>query len=397
MKRNTYLSERTLGKGTRFKSESQEKVRNNRPKGNKPEETPEEKYGAPMLEDIVKEEEDITYLPPYTKVFISQINRDHCGSIWCKKNLEKPWNKKAMIMEVLESYYDPRVPSKDALVNLISSYLEVLDTWISELGRPAKHESQSENKTVGTLKIKNEAEKTDHVNETNTPGIRKAKPEAYKPYQESAERNPKDNKMQKPWNKDRKRRNLRYEDYSEEIQAENDEHKTPNCPNEIGFETNEHEAFSDYQATVNMNHLHKAYHLEYHDQNRIRVEKDGDRGLHYACEKWKRKVNEFLRKDSEGKRQNEENYYLNDLGRPNIIDIQAEIERTEEVLDVGANSGIKNLEHCRQRGIEVEKDEHEVSKDYERPTERKALNIAMKMDLNLKRTNIRHPSIIKNL
>ncbi|CAG8746649.1 1844_t:CDS:2, partial [Gigaspora rosea] len=195
----------------------------------------------------------------------------------------RPWNKKAMIMEVLESYYDPRVPSKDekeelkeektvelgpdiALVNLISSYLEVLDTWISELGRPAKHESQSENKTVGTLKIKNEAEKTDHVNETNTPGIRKAKPEAYKPYQESAERNPKDNKMQKPWNKDRKRRNLRYE------------------------------------------------------------------------------------KDSEGKRQNEENYYLNDLGRPNIIDIQAEIERTEEVLDVSEKSanGGKKTNECKR-------------------------------------------------
>lgn len=31
MKRNTYLSERTLGKGTRFKIESQEKVGNNQP------------------------------------------------------------------------------------------------------------------------------------------------------------------------------------------------------------------------------------------------------------------------------------------------------------------------------------------------------------------------------
>ncbi|CAG8512055.1 3619_t:CDS:2 [Gigaspora margarita] len=60
-----------------------------------------------------------------------------------------------MITEVLELYYDSRVPSKDALANLIDSYLKVLDTWISELGRSEKHESQSENKTVGTLTIEN--------------------------------------------------------------------------------------------------------------------------------------------------------------------------------------------------------------------------------------------------
>ncbi|CAG8729468.1 7381_t:CDS:1, partial [Gigaspora rosea] len=72
--------------------------------------------------------------------------------------------------------------SNIALVNLISNYFEVLNTWISELRRPAKHESQSENKTIGTLKIKNKAEKTDHINKTNTLGIKKAKHEAYEPY-----------------------------------------------------------------------------------------------------------------------------------------------------------------------------------------------------------------------
>ncbi|KAF0561593.1 hypothetical protein F8M41_022508 [Gigaspora margarita] len=115
---------------------------------------------------------------------------------------------------------------------------------------------------------------------------------------------------------------------------------------EIGFETNEQEAF---------------------------VEKDEYHGLHYACERWKRKVNEFLRKDIEGERQNEENYNLNDLERPDSIFLQAdimkrstEIELTEEVLDVGTTSGIETLEHCRQRGIEVKKD---AFKDYERLTE----------------------------
>ncbi|RIB07924.1 hypothetical protein C2G38_2272749 [Gigaspora rosea] len=88
------------------------------------------------------------------------------------------------------------------------------------------------------------------------------------------------------------------------------------------------------------------------------------------------KVNEFLRKDSKGERQNEENYCLNDLGRPNSIAIQADIvkrctkiEFTEKVLDVGTTSRIKNLEYCHPREIEVEKDKHEASKDYEKPTE----------------------------
>ncbi|CAG8691053.1 5225_t:CDS:2, partial [Gigaspora margarita] len=35
-------------------------------------------------------------------------------------------------------------------------------------------------------------------------------------------------------------------------------------------------------------------------------------------------------KDSEGERQNKKNYYLNNLGRPDIIAIQTEIELTEE-------------------------------------------------------------------
>ncbi|KAF0444402.1 hypothetical protein F8M41_003378 [Gigaspora margarita] len=144
---------------------------------------------------------------------------------------------------------------------------------------------------------------------------------------------------------------------------------------EIGFEMNKHEAFSDYQATVNMNHFYEVHHLDHRDRNRTRVKKDEYRDLHYACERWKRKVNEFLRKDIEGERQDKEDYNLNDLERSDSITIQAdivkrytEIKLTEEVLDVGTTSGIKNLEHFRQRGIEVKKDEHEASKNDERPT-----------------------------
>ncbi|CAG8759632.1 1968_t:CDS:1, partial [Gigaspora rosea] len=136
------------------------------------------------------EEEDITYLPPYIKVTISQVNREYHSSIRCKKNLEKsrvvdvpcikppkitprskklvqnpesyligPWNEKVTVTEANESYYNPGVPSKECrerstrvkenqrqekeievdpevtLEDLVESYLEVLDTWISELGR----------------------------------------------------------------------------------------------------------------------------------------------------------------------------------------------------------------------------------------------------------------------
>ncbi|CAG8828826.1 43296_t:CDS:2, partial [Gigaspora margarita] len=66
--------------------------------------------------------------------------------------------KSVVITEDLELYYDLTVPSKD-----------ILDTWISKLKRPAKHVSQSDNKTIGTLKIKNEAKNMNHINKTNIP------------------------------------------------------------------------------------------------------------------------------------------------------------------------------------------------------------------------------------
>ncbi|KAF0494354.1 hypothetical protein F8M41_021263 [Gigaspora margarita] len=91
----------------------------------------------------------------------------------------------------------------------------------------------------------------------------------------------------------------------------------------IGFETNEQEAF---------------------------IEKNEYRGLHYVCKRWKRKVNEFLRKDIEGERQNEENYNLNNLERLDSIAIQANIMKrstkiklTEEALDGKTTHRIKNL------------------------------------------------------
>ncbi|CAG8803734.1 21482_t:CDS:2, partial [Gigaspora margarita] len=91
-----------------------------------------------------------------------------------------------MVMEVLELYYDPKI----ALVNLLNSYIEVLDTWVSELRRPER--PKSEKKTLDTLKIKNEEEMY-FINETNIPEIREAKHEAYEPHQESAEMYTRDN------------------------------------------------------------------------------------------------------------------------------------------------------------------------------------------------------------
>ncbi|CAG8669913.1 14794_t:CDS:2 [Gigaspora margarita] len=64
-------------------------------------------------------------------------------------------------------------------------------------------------------------------------------------------------------------------------------------------------------------------------------------------------IPELMKKESEGERQNKENYYLNDLGRPDIIAIQTKIELTKEVLDVGTT---------------IRKDEHDASKNYKKPT-----------------------------
>ncbi|KAF0532773.1 hypothetical protein F8M41_010971 [Gigaspora margarita] len=95
----------------------------------------------------------------------------------------------------------------------------------------------------------------------------------------------------------------------------------------IECKMNKHEAFSNYQAT-------------------------------------KRKINKFLKKDIEGERQNGENYNLNDLEKPDSIAVQANIVKRsiEIILDIGTTSGIKNLKHYHQHGIEIKKDEHEASK-----------------------------------
>ncbi|KAF0545520.1 hypothetical protein F8M41_002231 [Gigaspora margarita] len=54
-------------------------------------------------------------------------------------------------------------------------------------------------------------------------------------------------------------------------------------------------------------------------------------------------------------------------GRPDSITVQANIVKRsiEIILDIGATSGIKNLEHYHQYEIEIEKDEYEASKNYE--------------------------------
>ncbi|KAF0460395.1 hypothetical protein F8M41_000597 [Gigaspora margarita] len=177
--------------------------------------------------------------------------------------------------------------------------------------------------------------------------------------------------------------------------------KYPDChngkwyQNEVRAEKDKNKEFTHYQNFANMELDKETFGLdggyesgieedkseaseigsEMNEQEAF-VEKDEYRDLHYACERWKRKVNKFLRKDIKGERQDKEDYNLNDLERSDSIAVQADIvkrytkiELTEEVLDVGTTSGIKNLEHFRQRGIEVEKDEHEASKDDERPTE----------------------------
>ncbi|KAF0525120.1 hypothetical protein F8M41_014755 [Gigaspora margarita] len=92
---------------------------------------------------------------------------------------------------------------------------------------------------------------------------------------------------------------------------------------EVGVEKNKNKASIYHQNPIDMKLDKETSGLDCHIENRT-GDKDGYRGLYYACERWKMKVNEFLRKDSEGERQNKENYYLNDLGRPNIIAVQTE-------------------------------------------------------------------------
>ncbi|CAG8685697.1 25453_t:CDS:2, partial [Gigaspora margarita] len=99
-------------------------------------------------------------------------------------------NKKVMITEVLELYYDSRVPNKDGVKDTTREKRELKEKKPVKLGpNIALHKSRSENKTIGTLTNKNEEEKMDHIDATNKPVIKKAKHEAYEPYQDFAEIN----------------------------------------------------------------------------------------------------------------------------------------------------------------------------------------------------------------
>ncbi|CAG8747880.1 20897_t:CDS:2, partial [Dentiscutata erythropus] len=118
-----------------------------------------------------------------------------------ESRLVRSWYKNQenlMIIEVLKTYHDPEVPGKGRceelirekeglkqeknaepgpevdLVNLIDSYLKIVDTWISQLGRLEDPESQSE------------------TNKPKEIGIRNAKHEANEPHQELTKVNPED-------------------------------------------------------------------------------------------------------------------------------------------------------------------------------------------------------------
>ncbi|CAG8815253.1 24972_t:CDS:2, partial [Gigaspora margarita] len=279
---------------------------------------------------------------------------------------------KVMITKVLDSYYNLKVPNKDekgelkdekpvklgpeiAIANLLDSYLEVLDTWISELGRSER--SELEKKTLDTLEIENE-EEMDHANETNTPEIREAKHEAYEPYRESAGINPEDEiGMEKEETISQQK--------SADMDVDDEINERYRKKNLVIFFQGTHLAKyllknEEYRISVNAsckNTLDTSLYLESdllesEKKNQTRKEvrneqgtsnngrKNHMRSTKLPCGNGPRERRNRYEKDIEGERQNEENYNLNDLERPDSIAVQAdimkrstEIELTEEVLD----------------------------------------------------------------
>ncbi|CAG8465781.1 3503_t:CDS:2, partial [Gigaspora rosea] len=238
--------ERTLGKGTRFKSESQEKVRNNQPQRKPARRNPRREIWCPYdrtegyathtgpdvrkleikyaaLFETLTEKKAAEVQEIINKVFVpvSPGPRNHLGSVRCKETLEKPrevdlsrtkpsvviprnkklarnhepssirpQNKNLTVTKVLELYYDLKIPDKDGVEDTTREQGE-LKQEKSIKPEPKEPASQSKDKNGTILKTKNEEEKINHFNKTNKPGISH---EAYEPHKESAKRNPEDNK-----------------------------------------------------------------------------------------------------------------------------------------------------------------------------------------------------------
>ncbi|CAG8562346.1 30270_t:CDS:2 [Gigaspora margarita] len=173
-----------------------------------------------------------------------------------------------------------------ALVNLLDSYLEVLDTWISELEIPKELESQSEDKTVGTLKT-------------------------YEPHKEFTKINPKDDKMRNLGIRTKKEETfdtsnvLGFEDECKALihyqrpTDDNENSKTivdtesnDNAPGEEGYQKG-NETIEEVQE--------KSVGIDDKSNKRTTGEKSGvlleGETLRNACESWLRKVEEFQNSD----------------------------------------------------------------------------------------------------
>ncbi|CAG8813398.1 3206_t:CDS:2, partial [Gigaspora margarita] len=200
------------------------------------------------------------------------------------------------ITKLLKLYYDPEVLSEDGDKN--STKEKEAQKQEKEIG--VKPKLESENKIENTLQRKKE-EKI-NMNETNKPQIKKASHEVYKPHKESVKRNPEDNKM----------KNLG-------IGTEREE-----TFNMIVLEKNRNLAPNPNQNSANMDcHNKKWLNKEIFSLDsgyKSRIKEDTSKASEIGFE-----TNEQEAFDIKGKRQYEENYNLNDLEKHDSITVQADI------------------------------------------------------------------------
>ncbi|RIB23856.1 hypothetical protein C2G38_2170092 [Gigaspora rosea] len=172
--KKTYLSERTLGKGTRFKSESQEKVRNNQPQRQPTRRNPRREIWCPYgrtkgyathmgpdvrrleqkctaLFEILTEEQAVKVQEVINKTFgTSEIREEQVPQTlnFMVKILEAITEEEEAAVNLPPSLKEDELSLKTVLGSLADAYFEVLKNLILELTKPEESESQQKSAKI---------------------------------------------------------------------------------------------------------------------------------------------------------------------------------------------------------------------------------------------------------
>ncbi|RIB08540.1 hypothetical protein C2G38_2211416 [Gigaspora rosea] len=285
-----------------------------------------------------------------------------------KNHLEKFRKKRVSITKVLESYYDPGVPSEDGgerstlvkedqkqekeieidpeitLEDLVDSYLRVLETWISKFGIPEEPKPEYAVDNLPKIGEKEECK-------------------AFERYKKSADMKGKNQgkelKVEKvKYHGSIMEKNSRYKASLEnssnfkygngkEKDAENDGSTTENLERKTGVEKNE-------TYNLNSNSAEEMVYNEIRDDETL-VGKDNESDKRLNCDLPRRS----LKKEA---------LYLEEL-----LSIS---DSYQNGIGIGLKKDESDTSKCHQahemnhvKEIQVEKDEHETFKDYRKPTE----------------------------